>query len=126
MPSPLRARRGGAAAPGGMAAIRARERVQRWAWGTERPREALVGYAFILVPMGVFLLFFIFPIGYAVYISRYDWGILGPLETLGWKNYSHLWHDSLFMRAIKNTVEYTVWVVPAQMALGLLLAVVVN
>jgi len=96
---------------------------------TKRPgaaREALVGYAFVFVPMAVFLLFFIYPIGYAVYISRYDWGILGPLENLGWKNYSHLWHDTLFRRAIKNTVEYTVWVVPAQMALGLLLAVVVN
>jgi ABC-type sugar transport system permease subunit len=96
---------------------------------TKRPgatQEALVGYAFVFVPMAVFLLFFIYPIGYAVYISRFDWGILGPLESLGWKNYSHLWHDSLFRRAIKNTVEYTVWVVPAQMALGLLLAVVVN
>jgi ABC-type sugar transport system permease subunit len=96
---------------------------------TKRPgaaREALVGYAFVFVPMAVFLLFFIYPIGYAVYISRFDWGILGPLGSLGWKNYSHLWHDSLFRRAIKNTIEYTVWVVPAQMALGLLLAVVVN
>jgi len=96
---------------------------------TRRPgaaREALWGYAFVFVPMAVFLLFFIYPIGYAVYISRFDWGILGPLDSLGWKNYSHLWHDSLFRRAIKNTIEYTLWVVPAQMALGLLLAVVVN
>ena len=89
-------------------------------------REALVGYAFVFVPMAVFLLFFIYPMVYAIYISRFDWGILGPLESLGWKNYSHLWHDSLFRRAIKNTIEYTVWVVPAQMALGLLLAVIVN
>jgi ABC-type sugar transport system permease subunit len=89
-------------------------------------REAAVGYAFVFVPMAVFLLFFIYPIGYAVYISRFDWGILGPLENLGWKNYSHLWHDTLFRRAIKNTIEYTLWVVPAQMALGLLLAVIVN
>ena len=96
---------------------------------TKRPgagREALVGYAFVFVPMAVFLLFFIYPIGYAVYISRFDWGILGPLESLGWKNYTHLWHDTLFRRSIKNTIEYTVWVVPLQMALGLLLAVVVN
>jgi ABC-type sugar transport system permease subunit len=96
---------------------------------TKRPgavREALVGYAFVFVPMAVFLLFFIYPIGYAVYISRFDWGILGPLENLGWKNYSHLWHDTLFRRSIKNTIEYTLWVVPAQMALGLLLAVIVN
>jgi multiple sugar transport system permease protein len=80
----------------------------------------------VFVPMAVFLLFFIYPIGYAVYISRFDWGILGPLENLGWKNYSHLWHDTLFRRAIKNTIEYTVWVVPAQMALGLFMAVIVN
>jgi multiple sugar transport system permease protein len=96
---------------------------------TARPgarREAIVGYAFVFVPMAVFVLFFIYPMGYAVYISRFDWGILGPLENLGWKNYSTLWHDTLFRRAIKNTLEYTVWVVPAQMALGLLLAVVVN
>jgi multiple sugar transport system permease protein len=96
---------------------------------TPRPgaaREALVGYGFVLVPMGVFLLFFIYPMVYAVYISRYDWGILGPLGSVGWKNYSTLWHDTLFRRSVKNTIEYTVWVVPAQMALGLLLAVVVN
>jgi ABC-type sugar transport system permease subunit len=89
-------------------------------------REALVGYAFVFVPMAVFVLFFIYPMVYAVYISRFDWGILGPLENIGWKNYSDLWHDTLFRRAIKNTLEYTLWVVPAQMALGLLLAVVVN
>ena len=41
--------------------------------GSERIREALVGYGFIALPMAFFLLFFIFPIGYAFYISRYDW-----------------------------------------------------
>jgi len=89
-------------------------------------REALVGYAFVLVPMAVFVLFFIYPMVYAIYISRYNWGILGPLERVGWKNYTSLYHDTLFRRAIKNTLEYTVWVVPAQMALGLVMAVVVN
>ena len=96
---------------------------------TKRPgaaREALTGYAFVFVPMAVFLLFFIYPMGYAIYISRFNWGILGPLGNLGWKNYSHLYHDTLFKRAIKNTLEYTAWVVPAQMALGLTLAIVVN
>jgi len=86
----------------------------------------LVGYAFVAVPMAVFVLFFIYPMIYAVYISRFDWGILGPLGKVCWKNYTTLWHDTLFRRAVKNTIEYTVWVVPLQMALGLLLAVIVN
>jgi multiple sugar transport system permease protein len=109
-----------------MAAIRARKRVQRWTWGSERPREALVGYAFILVPMGVFLLFFIFPIGYAVYISRYDWGIFGKIDFLGWGNYSAVFHDEIFWRAVKNTAEFTVAVVALEVSLGLALAVIVN
>lgn len=89
-------------------------------------REGLIGYAFVAVPMAVFIIFFIYPMVYAIYISRYDWGILGPLESVGWRNYTSLYHDTLFRRAIRNTLEYTAWVVPAQMALGLLLAVVVN
>ena len=89
-------------------------------------RETLVGYGFVLVPMGLFALFFIYPMVYAVYISRYDWSVYGKIDFLGWKNYSALWHDPIFRRAIRNTLEYTAWVVPLQMALGLSMAVVVN
>jgi multiple sugar transport system permease protein len=89
-------------------------------------REALVGYAFVLVPMGVFALFFLWPIAYAVYISRYEWGVLGKVQSVGWENYSILKDDELFRRALKNTILYTAAVVPAQMALGLLVAVVVD
>ncbi len=101
--------------------------------GSARLREALVGYAFVSVPVLFFVLFFIFPIGYALYISFYDWGILGRLGYVGTANYRELWHDHLFWTwpprrgtAIWNTAYYTVFVVPAQMALGLGLALVVN
>jgi multiple sugar transport system permease protein len=89
-------------------------------------KEALTGYGFVLVPMGYFLVFFIFPIGYAVYISFYDWGVLGKIEPVGLDNYRLLLEDELFRRALKNVVYYTVVVVPCQMALGLFLAVIVN
>jgi multiple sugar transport system permease protein len=94
--------------------------------GSERVREALVGYGFIALPMSFFLLFFIFPIGYALYISRYDWGIFrGPF--VGFDNYRQLYHDTVFWQhAVRNTLVYTAVVVPLQMALGLSLAVVVN
>ncbi len=101
--------------------------------GSAKLREALVGYAFVAVPLGFFLLFFIFPIGYAFYISFFDWGILGKIGYVGFGNYRELWHDKLFWTwppergpAIWNTVYYTVIVVPAQMALGLALALAVN
>ena len=99
---------------------------QQGTLGSARLREALVGYAFIAVPMGIFLTFFIYPLLYSLYISRYDWGVFGKIETLGWENYRELWHDEIFWRSIKNTLLYTVVVVPVEMALALSLAVIVN
>jgi multiple sugar transport system permease protein len=91
-----------------------------------RVREALVGYGFVLAPMGIFGIFFLYPMGYAIYISFFNWGVLGKVSSVGWKNYSQLYHDHIFWIAVKNTAEYTVTVVPLSMTLGLLLALVVN
>lgn len=94
--------------------------------GRESVREALVGYAFVLLPIASFLIFFMYPLGYAAYISFFDWGALGKIESVGLGNYRDLFDDILFSKALKNTLRYTVIVVPTQMALGLLLAVIVN
>ena len=91
-----------------------------------RIREAGWGYAFVLLPMAIFGIFFIYPLGYAVYISFFQWGILGKVHGVGLDNYRTLYHDPIFHRAIKNTVEYTLVVVPLEMALGLLMALVIN
>jgi len=91
-----------------------------------RIREAGWGYAFVVVPMVVFGLFFIYPFGYAVYISFYNWGILGKVNGVGWHNYHQVLSDPIFHTAIKNILEYTLVVVPLEMALGLSMALVVN
>jgi multiple sugar transport system permease protein len=93
---------------------------------SSRVREALWGYGFVLLPMAVFGVFFVYPMGYAVYISFFNWGILGKIASVGTANYDTLYHDPIFRTAIKNTLEYTVAVVPLEMALGLAMALVVN
>ena len=40
--------------------------------------EALVGWGFISVPMTLFLVLSVGIFFYAIYISTYRWGILGP------------------------------------------------
>jgi ABC-type sugar transport system permease subunit len=107
-------------------AVAVAKRRQTRGLGNERMRESLVGYGFIALPMVFFLLFFIVPVGYAIYISRYNWQIFkGPF--VGWGNYRQLYHDSVFWsHAVRNTLVYTVFVVPLQMTIGLTLAVVVN
>ena len=93
-----------------------------------RRREARVGYAFIAVPMALFLTLNIFAIVYALFISFFDWGIRGPRDFLGFANYQDLLlDDPVFTgKAVPNTLRYAFIVVPAQMALGLFLAVIVN
>jgi len=68
-------------------------------------REALVGYGFVLVPMAVFIAFFIYPIGYAFYISFFDWGILGKFESVGLDNYLLLLHDHLSRSTLNNSLS---------------------
>ena len=78
-------------------------RAQQRSLRSAKLREALVGYGFVFVPMGVFALFFLYPIVYAVYISFFEWGVLGKVDSVGTENYREFFEDELFWRAIKNT-----------------------
>jgi multiple sugar transport system permease protein len=90
-------------------------------------QEALAGYAFISVPMLLFLVLQIGMILYALYISFWDWSIRrGPVEFVGIDNFTKLLQDETFLAGIKNTLYYTVLWVPLTMAVGLFLAVIVN
>ena len=93
----------------------------------QRVTEALSGYAFIAVPMAIFLVFNIGAIAFAAVISVFDWGVrAGPQEFLGTENYERALGDPIFWKAVWNTARYALIVVPLQMALGLFLAVIVN
>jgi multiple sugar transport system permease protein len=92
-----------------------------------RLREAGWGYGFALVPLAVFGLFFVYPFGYALYISFYHWGIAGKTSPgTGTFNYAKVLHDPIFHTALRNIAEYTLAVVPLEMALGLSLALAIN
>src|SRR6266567_3911984 len=92
-----------------------------------RLSEAGWGYAFALVPIAVFGLFFVYPFIYAVYISFFHWGILGKQAGgHGTFNYSKVLHDPIFHTALKTIAEYTIAVVPLELALGLSLALLIN
>jgi ABC-type sugar transport system permease subunit len=64
-----------------------------------RIREAGWGYGFVAVPIAVFGLFFVYPFGYALYISFFHWGILGKQAGgTGTFNYSAVIHDRFSIR----------------------------
>jgi multiple sugar transport system permease protein len=100
----------------------------------QRLREAGVGYAFVLIPLVAFAVFYIYPMVYAFYVSAHDWGgIEGNLGYVGLDNFRELEHDQAFWTwppergvALWNTFYYALIVVPLQMALGLTMALIVN
>jgi multiple sugar transport system permease protein len=109
-----------------MAATATSTETEARGFGGERMKEALVGYSFIAAPMIVYSILFFYPIAYAIYISRYNWGVLGKIDTRGWGNYHDLLHDDRFRIALKNGLKFTLSFTIFSMALGLFVAVVVN
>jgi multiple sugar transport system permease protein len=89
-------------------------------------KEYLVGYGFVSVPMLLFLVLNFGIFFYAIYISTYRWGILGPRGYKGLGNYSTAIHDPIFLKSVRNSILYALLVVPMQTALGLFLALLVN
>jgi multiple sugar transport system permease protein len=116
-----------------MAVATARRRRPR-RLGSERLREAGVGYLFVLIPLAFFGLLYLYPMGYAFYVSAHEWGGLeGNLGYVGLDNFREVRDDRAFWTwpperatALWNSVYYAVLVVPLQMAVGLLMALIVN
>ena len=111
----------------GAAGASAVRRDARASVGRGQRAEWLAGYAFIGVPMILFLILNIGSILYAVFISVFQWNIRsGAGKFIGIQNYQTALTDPIFHRAIQNSVYYAVIWVPLTMAVGLFLAVLVN
>jgi multiple sugar transport system permease protein len=104
-------------------------------FGRTYDRQETVAGIFFMLPAGLILLVFVvIPIIFAVTVSFTDWDGLSPpatAEGVGLENYQALLSEpgirqSDFFKALKNTIYYTVGVVPVQTALALLLAVIAN
>ena len=96
---------------------------------TGRKRDERIA-AYIFVAPAVILLigFLVVPMIYTVYFSGFKYQIMRPDATtfIAFDNYKKLFADKNFWAALKNTVYFTVIVVPVQCALALGLALLVS
>jgi multiple sugar transport system permease protein len=72
-----------------------------------------------LLFVGVFVLI---PLGQLVAVSLTDRSLLGGGKFIGFANYSRIWTDSSFWRALEFTAKYTLVLTPILMGLGFALA----
>ncbi len=74
-----------------------------------------------------FLVFWLYPLIYAGYLSFTDYQTLtNEAVFIGFANYSNLFRDELFWQAALNTMIFVVGTVPVTTAFALLLASVIN
>lgn len=86
----------------------------------------LIGIAFIAPNLLGFLVFFLGPMLYGLYISFTDWDLLNDPKWVGLTNYNTLIHDDLMWKSLKNTLIYCLVTIPGGMVVALSLAMAVK
>lgn len=81
-------------------------------------------YAFIAIPLILFVLFTLFPVGYALIMSFQKYHVLGS-TWVGFENYTTMFKDDIFWKSMKNTFLFTVGTVPVNVGITLFLAVLI-
>jgi multiple sugar transport system permease protein len=90
--------------------------------------DNLAGWLFILPSLVIFVVFIFGPMFYAAWVSLFNRSTIGDVnDFVGVDNYRHILTDNDdFQIALRNTVWFSLMVVPLQTAAGLFLAVLAN
>ncbi len=92
-----------------------------------RRREARLGWLFISPAFFHLVVFALFPMGYALYLSFFKWHLIKDVrQYVGSSNYAFCLTDETFLHSLWNSAKYSLLSVPFGMALGLAVAILVN
>ncbi|MFE9657279.1 carbohydrate ABC transporter permease [Micromonospora sp. NPDC006431] len=84
-------------------------------------------YVFLLPGMLIFSVFTLAALIFAVYLTFHRWSIIEPDRPfVGLDNYRDMIHDERFTESVLNTIYFSGASVPLSMAIGLLLALLLN
>jgi len=81
---------------------------------------------FIAPNLILFGIFFAYPIFYGLYISLFNWKIIGPKKWVGIKNYTDFFKDPLTPKLFWNSIYYVVGCTIPLLVLALISAVLLN
>lgn len=98
-------------------------------WENHRAREQLAGYLFVLPNFLGVLFFVLLPLLFSFALIFMDWDYLRGFEGLsfaGLSNIKAMVRDDYLLAALRNNIVFTVATVPSAMAIGLVVAVILN
>ena len=84
-------------------------------------------YLFIAPGVIIFSVFTLAAVVFAIYLTFHRWSIIEPEKPfVGLQNYEDMIHDERFVQSVLNTAYFTGASVPITMAIGLVLALLLN
>lgn len=90
-------------------------------------RDHAWGYVFLTPLIVLSCVFVLYPIVGSIRYAFYNWSGVGePTQFVGLRHFATVATDKYFWNAFKNTIIYTVALVPIQLFLALVLALVLN
>jgi multiple sugar transport system permease protein/lactose/L-arabinose transport system permease protein len=89
------------------------------------PRKA-APYLFVLPFVVMFVAFSVYPMLFTLRLSFTDWRGSGAAQWVGWDNYAYLLGNEMFWGSLGNSAVLWLMIVPVQVVLGLLIAVLLN
>ena len=99
---------------------------QRTRW--TRRRRLAVPFALLIPALGLMILIVAYPIVRSVYLSFHEFSLLNPsnIGFVGLAKYRHALRDPLFWKALHTTAVWVAAIVPSQLVLGLIVAILLN
>jgi ABC-type sugar transport system permease subunit len=90
-------------------------------------RTTIAAYCFLAPSLVILAVFVFWPILLSFDLSLHKWKFSNDAQPwIGFANYEQLWRDARFWNALRNTIYYTVFVVPLGVVLPLALALALN
>ena len=85
-------------------------------------RKKMLPYLLVSPYFVYVIVFVLFPVFFCFFLTFHKWNIIAPMHYIGGDNYSRLFHDRLFWKAIGNTLKFLLVHIPLQLVVSLFLA----
>jgi ABC-type sugar transport system permease subunit len=93
---------------------------------THFQKKKLLPYLLVSPYLIFVTVFVLFPVFFCFFLTFHKWNIIAPMDFIGSANYSRLFHDRLFWKAIGNTLKFLLLHIPLQLVVSLFLAYLLN
>ncbi len=85
-----------------------------------------ISYLFIAPSILVFTIFFLIPIAVSLYLSFTEYNVFQSPRWIGLQNFKEIFNDSLFWKALVNTIVYMAITVPLGVIISLSISIILN